>query len=297
MMLSPTRQVSDRTIRSPERPRLKVRAVRALGQLLNRPLRHPCPTDVARTDAGYGYDPFGAHRDWIVLAHGMTSWLYDHWFRVRSTGHENIPQAGAVILAANHSGGLPYDGAMIWTDVLRHTNPARVVRPVADYFVPRLPFVGAFMTRSGVVGGSVGNARALVELGEALLIFPEGTEGIVKPFWHRYRLATWTVGHVELAIRYRVPVVPVGIVGAEEQMPQVGRIPFGLLGVPYLPVMFPVPLPVRYHIEYGKPIDFSHLDSAVADRPERLDEAAARVRQAVERLVACQRAARRGWFV
>ena len=90
------------------------------------------------------------------------------------------------------------------------------------------------------------------------MIFPEGTPGIGKPFSDRYQLQEWRVGHCELAIRYRAPVVPVGIVGAEEQMPQLARIPMPKASpVPYLPVpATPLPLPVRYHIHFGEPMHF-----------------------------------------
>ena len=101
--------------------RPQVRFVRRAGRLLSRGLGTPCPQDLALADAGHAYDSFGAHRDWVVLGHALTARLYDYWFRVRSSGIENVPAEGPVILVANHSGGLPYDGAMIWTDVLRNT--------------------------------------------------------------------------------------------------------------------------------------------------------------------------------
>ena len=105
--------------------------------------------------------------------------------------------------------------------------------------------MSVLFARCGVVGGSRGNAKALLEAGEMLMIFPEGTPGIGKPFSDRYQLQEWRQGHCELAIRHSAPVVPVGIIGPEEQMPQVGLIK-GLkaFGVPHLPVpATPFPLP------------------------------------------------------
>jgi len=68
--------------------------------------------------------------------------------------------------------------------------------------------------------------------------------GIAKHFKDRYHLQDWRVGHVELAIRHRAPVVPVGVVGAEEQMPQIGRIPIQVAGLPFIPItLTPVPCP------------------------------------------------------
>ena len=84
-----------------------------------------------------------------------------------------------------------------------------------------------------------GQAHLLLERGELVTVFPEGTPGIGKHFRDRYKLQTWRVGHVELALAHRAPVIPVAIVGAEEQMPQVARIPVRarVFGAPYLPVM------------------------------------------------------------
>ena len=125
-----------------------------------------------------------------------------------------------------------------------------------------------------MVGGSRGNVRALLENGELLMIFPEGTPGIIKPFSKRYQLQKFRVGHAELAVRNQVPIIPVGIIGAEEQLPSVfssrrlGKM-FGIEAVP-IPIL-PLPLPVRYRIFYGKPIT-SHLslDPSNADDPDIL---------------------------
>lgn len=240
-------------------------------------------------DAGHGFDPFGMHPDFLAFGDALASWVHDVWFRVESYDAHHIPRWGPGILAANHSGTLPFDGMMLWIDVLRNTDPPRAPRPVADYFVSSLPWVGTLFARAGVVGGSRGNVRRLLEQGELMMLFPEGTPGISKPYADRYQLQTWRVGHCELAIRHRAPVVPVGIVGAEEQMPQLARIPTGKLGlpVPFVPVpATPVPLPVRYHILYGEPLRFDQeFQPEDADNPEIVAACAERVRTAVEALV------------
>ena len=250
------------------------------------------------SDAGHGYDPFGLHPDGVAFGLVATRLLYERWFRVDSRGAENIPRAGGAILAANHSGTLPFDAAMLWADVVRHTDPPRVPRPVMDHFVGELPIVGTIFSRAGGVGGSRGNTRALLEAGELLLVFPEGTEGIGKPFRDRYRLQGWRVGHAELAIRYGVPVIPVGLVGAEEQLPQVARLPISLFGAPYLPVAAtPFPLPVHYHVRYGEPIALhERYEPDRADDPAVASAAAEEVRAAVEALIARGLSERPGVF-
>lgn len=236
-------------------------------------------------DAGHGYDPFGLHRAFVALGLGIASPLYKRYFRVKSYGADKVPADGPAVLACNHSGTVPVDGMMLWVDVV--LNSGRVPRPIADHFVPTLPWIGTLFARSGMVGGSRGNARSLLAAGQVLMIFPEGVPGIGKSFSERYQLQKWRVGHCELAIRHGAPVVPVGIVGAEEQMPQIARIEIPAFGLPYIPVpATPFPLPVRYHVHYGDPIPV-HLDYTpeMADDPEVVLEAAARVKAAVQELL------------
>ncbi|MCB9780683.1 MAG: acyltransferase family protein [Alphaproteobacteria bacterium] len=251
-------------------------------------------------DAGHGYDAFGMHPDFVTMSTTIVRGLYTKYFRVISSGHEHIPQFGPAILVANHSGNIPIDGMMMWYDVLTHTDPPRVPRAVADHFVPSLPFVGTLFARGGMVGGSRGNARALLESGELLMIFPEGTPAIVKPFRDRYKLHPFRVGHAEMAIRHGAPIVPCGVVGAEEQLPQLttskrlGK-PFGVPEVP-IPAV-PVPLPVRYHLLWGPAIPV-HKDytPAQADDPGVVEEAAARVQAAVDALIKKGLKQRKGIF-
>ncbi len=238
-------------------------------------------------DAGHGYDTFGLHPAHVALGLGMVMPLYRRYFRVLSYGEDRIPMTGSALLAANHSGTVPVDGAMLWADVLLRTR--RVLRPIADHFVPTLPWIGSLFMRGGVVGGARGNARTLLDTGELVVIFPEGVPGVGKNFSERYQLQDWRVGHAELAIRHSAPVVPVALVGPEEQMPQLTKIqiPGKILGLPHIPVpLTPIPLPVRYHIHYGDPLPFDKdYRPEEADDPATVRAAAARVKAAVATLL------------
>jgi 1-acyl-sn-glycerol-3-phosphate acyltransferase len=276
---------------------LPTSVARALSSAFGGPAIRDRASRLAFPDAGHGFDTFGLNPDFCAMGETIAAPFYDHYFRVESVGHAHIPVSGPAVIAANHSGTLPFDGMMIWADCIRHTNPPRVPRAIADYFVPSLPLVSTLFARCGVVGGSRGNARTLLESGEMLLIFPEGTPGILKPWKQRYKLQDWRQGHCELAIRHRAPVVPVAVVGAEEQMPQLAQIPMkGIL--PSIPVPATlVPLPVKYHILWGEPIpldkEFTPED---ADDPAVVKAAAFRVKAAVQELIDRGLKARKGIF-
>ena len=218
-------------------------------------------------DTGYGYDPFGLERETAMLAYLVARLVHRYWFRVESRGLENVPQQGAALLVPNHSGVIPIDAAMLAVDVLTKLPQPRVLRTVVDYFASSLPYVNVFFARAGQIIGHPKNFEDLLRHGNLVGVFPEGTRGVGKPFRERYRLRRFNVGFIELSLKHRVPIIPVAIVGAEEQAPMLGNLaPLGrLFGFPYFPItpQFPllgplgfVPLPVKYHITYDEPLRF-----------------------------------------
>ena len=144
--------------------------------------------------------------------------LTSAWFRVTSEGAGNVPRAGPAILVANHSGTLPVDALMLCLDVLHHT--PRIPRAVADRFVPRCRSSASCSPAAARSAGPGPTSATSSTTARCVVIFPEGTTGVAKPFRDRYQLQDWRVGHVELAIRHRAPVVPAAIIGAEESWPQ-----------------------------------------------------------------------------
>jgi 1-acyl-sn-glycerol-3-phosphate acyltransferase len=250
-------------------------------------------------DGGHGYDPLGLNRNGLARALACLQPLYHRYFRARSHHPEHIPTQGAAIFVANHAGTLPIDAAMLLIDVFEHSEPPRMPRAVADAFVPRLPFVWSMLSRLGVTQGSRNNVEYLLAHGESLLIFPEGMGAIGKPKAERYQLGAWRVGHAELALRHRVPVVPVAILGSEEQWPRIGKLsgpwPWG---IPFVPLFAtPLPLPVRYHIHYGAPLQLAQDAPPDAWRSaEAVQRAADRTRAALQTLLARALAEREGVF-
>ncbi len=236
-------------------------------------------------DCGYGTDVFGTKAEGLGAAYVLAYWLHAHYFRVESAGHDYIPRRSAAVMVSNHSGVLPFDAVMLATDVFRHMDPPRLVRYMVDYFVYRVPFLGTFFRSLGQIPGTRRNFDGLVQEGHLVGIFPEGAAALGKLARQRYELLPFSHGHVELAARHGVPVVPVGIVGAEEQQTMLADLkPLArALRLPYLPVTttFPwlgpfglLPKPVRYFIAYGPPLSID---------PEALHTMDVRVRE-VERV-------------
>jgi 1-acyl-sn-glycerol-3-phosphate acyltransferase len=236
----------------------------------------------------YGYDPFGFNREEAKVAFWLCKLLYRHYFRAKSFGLEHLP-AGRVMLVANHSGQLPFDAVNIVMAGLLDAPRPRIVRSMIDRWVPTLPYVGYLFTRWGQVLGTPENCRRLLDADEAILVFPEGVHGIAKSFSKRYQLQPFGLGFMRLALETGTPIVPVGVVGAEEQAPALNITPLAkLLGAPAFPVMpFPpflplVPLPSRYYLNFGEPLRF---EGDADDEDEEIESLVSQVTAAIDGLL------------
>jgi 1-acyl-sn-glycerol-3-phosphate acyltransferase len=186
----------------------------------------------------------------------LADFLYTRWFRVSVEGAEHIPRGGA-LLVANHAGALPIDGPVL-NEVLRRTRPELPgPRWLVEDQVFYAPVLGTLLNRLGAVRASPENATRLLSEGRAVCVFPEGIQGIGKPFRERYRLKRFgRGGFVKLALRTGAPILPVAVVGGEESLPLLAKLPAGFLGMPYLPLtpLGPIPLPAKWYVRIGAPL-------------------------------------------
>ncbi len=233
----------------------------------------------------YGYDPWGFNTDAARRALIVCTLLYRYWFRCRAYGIDQLPE-GRVLLIANHAGQIALDAAMIATACALEAEPPRIVRGMGEYWLPTLPFFNVAMVRAGSVVGTPKNCVDLLEHGQAVIAFPEGVRGMNKSFSERYRLQEFGLGFLRLALQTDTPIVPVAVVGSEEQAPSLGNArPLArLLGMPAFPlVLTPIPLPVRYHIYFGEPMHFSgdpHDEDSVIE--VQVEQVKARIRAMLE---------------
>jgi len=212
-----------------------------------------------------GVDPFGLDPQWARYVFATVALLHRKYFRAEVNGVEKVPH-GRVLLVANHSGQLPVDGALIAAAMFMDAEPPRIVRAMVEKWAVSLPFVSMLFTRVGQVVGVPENAKRLLTQGEALLVFPEGARGVTKTFDHRYRLTDFGLGFMRLAVETDTPIVPVAVVGGEEQYISVANIESvaKLLRIPAFPIvpqlLLPggqLPLPTKYRLWFGEPMRFS----------------------------------------
>jgi 1-acyl-sn-glycerol-3-phosphate acyltransferase len=244
----------------------------------------------------YEVDEFGFDRDLTDSALlPLLRRLYHGWFRTDLLGAANLPGHGPGLVVANHSGTVALDAVMLAAGVHEATR-GRHLRLLGADFVFRMPVMSELARKLGGTLACHADVERLLHGGELVGVFPEGIKGVGKHYRDRYRLQRFgRGGFVSAALRSGAPIIPVSIVGAEEIYPKIGDLkPLArLLGLPYFPVTptFPwlgplgmIPLPSKWLIEIGDPIDTSRW-AGEADDPLVVFNLADQVRETIQQML------------
>jgi 1-acyl-sn-glycerol-3-phosphate acyltransferase len=213
-------------------------------------------------------DEWGRSQHLRDLLHRVYDPIYERWFRVEWEGFDKIPREGGGLIVANHAGAIPADAPSIMHGIEKELG--RPVYGLADDMFKRIPFVNLAWSRLGGVQAHPDNAyRLLREQQQLITVFPEGARGPGKTFDQRYQLRRFgRGGFVQIAMRAGVPIIPLAVVGSEEVMPILFKIPTlaRALGLPYFPVtanmlmlgpLGLMPFPAKIRIKVLDPV---HLD-------------------------------------
>ena len=248
-----------------------------------------------RLTGDYTVDDFGFDEDFTENIYlPLLRPLYTSWFRVEVRGIENIPSSGGALVVSNHSGGVALDALMAQVAVHDEHPAHRHLRMLAADLVFQTPIIGEVARKSGSTLAANPDAERLLAAGELAGVWPEGFKGIGKPFSERYKLQRFgRGGFVSAALRTGVPIVPCSIVGAEEIYPMLGNLKTvaRLFGAPYVPITptFPllgvlglIPLPSKWIIEFGAPVDTAALGPQAADDPMVVFDLTDQIRETIQ---------------
>jgi 1-acyl-sn-glycerol-3-phosphate acyltransferase len=263
------------------------------------------------TDEDRSLDDWGRSETFLSLVEPALNFYYRYWFRVETEGIENIPSEGGALLVSNHSGALPPDGPMVMEAIRNeHPNP-RPLYLLGENWFKGFPGVGMLTSKLGLVGAHPANAQRLLrDEGRLAIVFPEGQKGSRKLLWQRYRLRRFgRGGFVRTAIRARVPIVPIAVVGAEEAMPIFAHIrPLQRIsGLIYFPLNHAFPhfglaaglmyLPAKFKIRFLEPVDMSGYAPEVAEDAAAIQAIAEEVRARIQLQLEAMLAKRQSvWF-
>ncbi|MBI5534919.1 MAG: 1-acyl-sn-glycerol-3-phosphate acyltransferase [Deltaproteobacteria bacterium] len=233
--------------------------------------------------------------------------LAERYFRWDFRGAEHVPATGAALLVGNHNGGIVNtDSLLTLVAVRKQHGPQRAVYSLAHDMVFFDPVLGRVASRIGVLRAGHAAASRALDRGDLVLVYPGSDLDTWRPFWHRNRIELGgRMGFLKLALRQRVPIVPVVSAGTHEQMvvlfrgeefarksglkrhlraeafPIMLAVPWGIASG-YLPYL---PLPAQTTIAFGKPIRWDDLGPEDAESPEVLGRCYDRVRREMQSLL------------
>jgi 1-acyl-sn-glycerol-3-phosphate acyltransferase len=215
--------------------------------------------------------------------------LYRYWWRVEAVGVDRVPASGPVLLVANRGPGLvPYEPLMVREALARLLPRRAIVRPLLDAWLFEVPGLGQAALRTGTAAATAASLRRHLGRDEAVVVQPEGSHAVAKPYRARYRLGRFADGFARVAIELGIPILPVAVIGAEEGQPVLARLDgIGrLLGLPTLPVTpMLVPLPTKWRLHFGEVLDVADAYPARSPRPDGAARLRDQVRERLQALI------------
>lgn len=234
------------------------------------------------------FDPDDVARDDAKLAEVVerVGPFLDFWFQPEIRGLERVPK-GPALLVGNHNGGsMSPDSFVIGVALYRAHGVGAVPYWLGHDMLVKLPLFRQVVPL-GVVRASKAMAHELFAANRKVLVYPGGEQETLRPWAERDRIVfAGRTGYIRLALRERVPVVPVVVAGAHEVFVVVGggealarmlltktlfrvktwpltlSLPWGLTPGP--PPLY-LPFPVRMLGEVLEPIEFDPSGPEAAD--------------------------------
>jgi 1-acyl-sn-glycerol-3-phosphate acyltransferase len=261
-----------------------------------------------RLSGDYDTDEWGFDQEVLDAVKPFFDFMYQKYWRVQTSGMENIPEEGRTLLVCNHSGQLPWDGSMVGLAVMNEHPTQRLVRTLYATWFPTLPFISTLFTKMGQALATEENGIRLLENDELVAVFPEGYKGVGKLFKDRYQLARFgRGGFIRMALKTGAPIIPVAVVGAEETYISLAKSNTiaKMIGFPYFPISptFPwlgllgfIPLPTKWYIDFGEPILSDGYSPGAANNMMLVSQLTDQVRNIVQKMIYHRLAQRKSVF-
>ena len=193
-------------------------------------------------------------------------------------GLENIPRTGRVMLVPNHSGIIGWDAIVLQNEVFRQKH--RIPRTMAHAFWESTPFLKELGNKFGFLTTDFKKAVKVLKKNNLMIIFPEAEHGNFKPSYKMYQLQQFNPGFIALGIMTNTPVVPVAILGAEENYINLGTIDWfeDKIGAKIPVPLNLLPLPSKWKIKFLKPVSFSKYNRTDVRNHKFIEEVANSIR-------------------
>jgi 1-acyl-sn-glycerol-3-phosphate acyltransferase len=151
----------------------------------------------------------------------LVGWLYHYYFRVQTSGWENIPADKHVLFVGSHNGGFAApDMFMMMYDWFQRFG---VERPVYGLMHPKIwqvsPQLAHLAALAGAIEAHPKMAIAALRSKASVLVYPGGVQDVFRPYNLRHKIYfAGRKGFIKLALRENVPIVPVISCGAHDTL-------------------------------------------------------------------------------
>ena len=230
--------------------------------------------------------------------------LFADYFDAEVRDLHRVPNEGGALLVANHSGGLMTpDTSAVWAAWYEERGYQRPLIGLGFDMAFTVPVMGEIMRKIGQVPASNQNADEALRRGLPVLVYPGGDHELLRPWSDRNRIVfSGRKGFVRLALRNRVPVVPVVGHGGHDaifvltrgeglaralgtdrlrlgSLPIIWQLPWGLSP----PIPLYLPLPAKITVQVCEPFDWQAYGPEAADDPEVVDRCYAEVVETMQK--------------
>jgi len=205
--------------------------------------------------------------------------LARRWYRMRVDGLHRVPD-GEALVVINHESGVSFlelfAMGSYWVRERYMRDRPDLLYGLGHDAMFRIPGVNNFLVHCGGLRASRRNADRVFSRGRKILVAPGGNLEAFRPWRERFQIKFGgRRGFARVALRHRVPVVPVVFTGGHESFfviddgrwlverldlhlrfrldtfPLVAGLPWGL----WLGPMFHLPLPARCDVRILEPVD------------------------------------------
>jgi 1-acyl-sn-glycerol-3-phosphate acyltransferase len=217
--------------------------------------------------------------------------LVDYWFRMEVEGWENIPEPPALLIGIHSGAPFVWDAWTVGFHWWRHFGNERPIHGTAHDALMAAPAIGAYFRRMGVLPAAPDSIAGALAAGRDVALWPGGEVDSLRSWTDRDKaILAGRTGFIRMAIKARVPIVPISTVGGPDAMPviatgrrlakalqldKIARLkmfpiavsaPWGI-GPALLPE---IPLPTKIRTAFQEPIEFED-DPALAKDDDYVD--------------------------
>ena len=245
------------------------------------------PANEAPAPATGRWATLGPDIDYMYKIDPLWDFLLDYYFRAQTAGWSRIPPGPCLVIGVHAGTWLTMDAWVLVACWWKRFGEGRILRGTAHDVLMKLPALGNFFRRTGVVPACREAVGECLAAGQSVAVWPGGEQDSMRSYRKRNEVVfAGRRGFVKQAIASGVPIVPVATVGGAETVfvlsegrwlakalmckkwlrsdmaPIVAGLPFGIW-LEALPTH--IPLPAQIRSEFLEPV-------YVEDDPDRVND-------------------------